>query len=150
MASSRPTTSTPAPASSPRTTSPWSRSLPGNTAKLLRRLAVRLPRRAGASPAALSARKRDMAILPDGAANDTPVVDIIDERLSRQSAWRRFLARPDLGAFAGVVLVFPFFGLTAGGTGMFASDGVLNWLTVTAQLMIIGTGAALLMIGGEF
>ena len=91
-----------------------------------------------------------MAILPDGAANDTPVVDIIDERLSRQSAWRRFLARPDLGAFAGVVLVFAFFGVTAGGTGMFASDGVLNWLTVTAQLMIIGTGAALLMIGGEF
>ena len=33
---------------------------------------------------------------------------------------------------------------------MFASDGILNWLTVTAQLMIIGTGAALLMIGGEF
>jgi simple sugar transport system permease protein len=91
-----------------------------------------------------------MAILPDGAANDTPVVDVIDERLSRQSAWRRFLARPDLGAFAGVVLVFAFFGVTAGGTGMFAADGVLNWLTVTAQLMIIGTGAALLMIGGEF
>jgi len=91
-----------------------------------------------------------MAAPPDVAANDTPIVDVVDERLSRRSAWRRFLARPDLGAFAGVVLVFVFFGLTAGGTGMFAADGVLNWLTVTAQLMIIGTGSALLMIGGEF
>jgi simple sugar transport system permease protein len=33
---------------------------------------------------------------------------------------------------------------------MFASDGILSWMTVTAQLMIIGVGAALLMIGGEF
>ena len=33
---------------------------------------------------------------------------------------------------------------------MFASDGVLNWLDSKRQLMIIGTGAALLMIGGEF
>ncbi len=80
----------------------------------------------------------------------TPVLDVVDERLTRQSRWRRMLSRPDLGAFAGAVLVFIFFAITAGNTGMFASDGVLNWLTVTAQLMIIGTGAALLMIGGEF
>lgn len=80
----------------------------------------------------------------------TPIVDVVDERLARQSTFRRLLSRPDLGAFAGAVLVFVFFGITAHGTGMFASDGVLNWLTVTAQLMIIGTGAALLMIGGEF
>jgi len=91
-----------------------------------------------------------MAAPQDDATNDTPIVDVVDERLSRQSPWRRFLSRPDLGAFAGTVLVFVFFGITAGNTGMFASDGVLNWLTVTAQLMIIGSGAALLMIGGEF
>jgi simple sugar transport system permease protein len=77
-------------------------------------------------------------------------VDVIDERLNRQSWLRRMMSRPDLGAFAGAVLVFVFFAFTAGGTGMFAADGVMNWLTVTAQLMIIGTGAALLMIGGEF
>ncbi|MBU2980182.1 ABC transporter permease [Lentibacter algarum] len=79
-----------------------------------------------------------------------PVIDEVDERVSRFSMSRRLLSRPDLGAFAGVVLVFLFFGITASGTGMFASDGVLTWLTVTAQLMIIGTGAALLMVGGEF
>ncbi len=91
--------------------------------------------------------------MPDSSnagADAPPVVDVIDERLTRQSRWRRMLARPDLGALAGAILVFMFFGITAGNTGMFASDGILNWLTVTAQLMIIGTGAALLMIGGEF
>jgi simple sugar transport system permease protein len=80
----------------------------------------------------------------------TPVVDVVDERLGRQSWYQRLLTRPDFGAIAGVILVLVFFVFTAGGTGMFASDGILSWMTVTAQLMIIGTGAALLMIGGEF
>ena len=73
-----------------------------------------------------------------------------DERLRRQTGLRRLMARPELGALAGTVLVFAFFGVTASGTGMFAADGVLNWTTVSAQLAIIGVGAALLMIGGEF
>ena len=73
-----------------------------------------------------------------------------DERLMRQSRLRRFLARPELGAFFGLVLVFVFFGVAARGTGMFAADGILNWSTVSGYLMIIAVGAALLMIGGEF
>ena len=73
-----------------------------------------------------------------------------DERLRRQTGLRRLMARPELGALAGTVLVFAFFGVTASGTGMFAADGILNWTTVSAQLAIIGVGAALLMIGGEF
>jgi len=73
-----------------------------------------------------------------------------DERLKRQSGWRKFFSRPEFGALAGVVLVFLFFGGTAGNSGMFGADGVLNWTTVSAQLMIIATCAALLMIGGEF
>jgi simple sugar transport system permease protein len=73
-----------------------------------------------------------------------------DERLTRQSGLRRLLARPELGAAAGAVLVFAFFGVAAHGTGMFAADGILNWTTVSAQLMIIAVGAALLMIAGEF
>jgi simple sugar transport system permease protein len=77
-------------------------------------------------------------------------VTIGDERLASQSAIRRMMARPALGAFAGVVLVFVFFGITAGDTGMFAADGMLSWATVSAQLIIVATGAALLMIGGEF
>ena len=73
-----------------------------------------------------------------------------DERLRPQSNLRRLLSRPELGAFAGAVLVFVFFGFAAHGTGMFAADGVLNWTTVSAQLMIIAVGAALLMVAGEF
>lgn len=73
-----------------------------------------------------------------------------DERLQRQSGLRRLMGRPELGALAGAILVFAFFGASAQGTGMFAPDGILNWTTVTAQLVIIGVGAALLMIGGEF
>lgn len=73
-----------------------------------------------------------------------------DERLQKQSPLRRLLSRPELGAIAGTLLVFLFFSVTARGTGMFAADGVLNWVTVTAQLTIIATGAALLMVGGEF
>jgi simple sugar transport system permease protein len=73
-----------------------------------------------------------------------------DERLRRQTGLRRLMARPELGAVAGTILVFAFFGVTASGTGMFAADGILNWTTVSAQLAIIGVGAALLMIGGEF
>jgi simple sugar transport system permease protein len=73
-----------------------------------------------------------------------------DERLKSQTRWRKFLQHPEFGALAGVVLVFIFFGITAGDSGMFAADGILNWTTVSAQLIIIACAAALLMVGGEF
>src|SRR5262245_13781782 len=73
-----------------------------------------------------------------------------DERLKSQARWRKFLQLPEFGALAGAVLVFLFFGFTAGDSGMFAADGILNWTTVSAQLMIIASCAAMLMIGGEF
>lgn len=84
------------------------------------------------------------------AALSAPPATPADERLRRQTGLRRLMARPELGALAGTVLVFAFFGVTASGTGMFAADGILNWTTVSAQLAIIGVAAALLMIGGEF
>ncbi|MGN6304804.1 MAG: ABC transporter permease, partial [Mesorhizobium sp.] len=87
-----------------------------------------------------------MAENPTVAAAGRPA----DERLQKQSGLRKLLSRPELGAIAGTVLVFLFFGATAHGTGMFAADGIMNWITVTAQLTIIATGAALLMVGGEF
>jgi len=73
-----------------------------------------------------------------------------DERMKSQNRWRKFLQHPEFGALAGVILVFVFFGITAGDSGMFAADGVLNWTTVSAQLILIACAAALLMIGGEF
>jgi simple sugar transport system permease protein len=92
-----------------------------------------------------------MAEQADAAATNAGLSKIArDERLRKQSGLGRLLSRPELGALAGTVLVFVFFAITAGGTGMFAADGILNWSTVSAQLMVIAIGAALLMIGGEF
>ncbi len=75
---------------------------------------------------------------------------VADERVQRQSALRRAFVRPELGAMAGTVLVFIYFAIVAGGTGMFAADGVMNWGVVSAQFAIIAVGACLLMIAGEF
>jgi simple sugar transport system permease protein len=88
---------------------------------------------------------------PDRAAQSERILQKArDERLKSEARWRKFLQHPEFGALAGLVLVFVFFGVTAGGTGMFGADGVLNWSTVSAQLIIIASAAALLMIGGEF
>lgn len=73
-----------------------------------------------------------------------------DERVKTTSPLRRALIRPELGGICGAVLVFTFFALTAADSGMFNSQGVLNWSTVSAQFMIIAVGACLLMIAGEF
>lgn len=73
-----------------------------------------------------------------------------DERVRRVGRVSRLLNRPELGAVSGLVLVFVFFAIVAGGSGMFAADGVMNWLTVSAQLGILAIGASLLMIAGEF
>jgi len=73
-----------------------------------------------------------------------------DERIREVGWFRRLLARPEFGALAGTVLVFAIFGVAAGGSGMFNSEGVVNWLTVAGYLGILAVGAAMLMIAGEF
>src|SRR5687767_11975336 len=60
------------------------------------------------------------------------------------------MARPELGAVGGAILVFIFFAAVAGGSGLFSAPGIINFLEVSAQLGIIAVAAALLMIGGEF
>ena len=62
----------------------------------------------------------------------------------------RLLKRPELGAVAGTVLVLVLFALTAGSSGLFSPKGVVNFMEVSAQLGIIASAAALLMIAGEF
>jgi simple sugar transport system permease protein len=74
----------------------------------------------------------------------------VDERLRRTPWIRKVMARPELGAVAGTVLVFIFFAFVAGGSGMFTVLGVINFLEVSAQLGIIAVAACMLMIGGEF
>ncbi|MFG6176398.1 ABC transporter permease [Halomonas sp. THAF12] len=73
-----------------------------------------------------------------------------DERIQKVSFWKQALSRPEFGALAGTVLVLAFFLVAASGTGMFTPAGIVNFLEVAAQLGIIATAAALLMIGGEF
>jgi len=73
-----------------------------------------------------------------------------DERL-RETHWlRRFIARPELGAVAGTLLVLLFFAVTAGSSGLFSAKGIVNFLEVSAQLGILAVAVTLLMIAGEF
>ena len=44
-----------------------------------------------------------------------------DERLKKVSNLKVLLNRPELGALGGSILVFIFFGIVAGDTGMFLS-----------------------------
>ena len=46
-----------------------------------------------------------------------------DERLRKVSKLKVLLNRPELGALGGSVLVFIFFGIIAGDTGMFSAYG---------------------------
>jgi simple sugar transport system permease protein len=62
----------------------------------------------------------------------------------------RLLRRPELGALGGTIIVFLVFALLAGDSGLFSPMGVVNFLTVSAQLGILATAVAILMIGGEF
>jgi simple sugar transport system permease protein len=73
-----------------------------------------------------------------------------DERVRAVPLLSRLLSRPELGAVAGTVLVFVFFAVTAGDSGIFSAKGTINFLEVSAQLGILAAAVALLMIAGEF
>jgi simple sugar transport system permease protein len=73
-----------------------------------------------------------------------------DERVRPVSLLGQLLSRPELGAAAGTILVFAFFAVTAGGSGLFSAKGIINFLEVSAQLGILAAPVALLMIAGEF
>ena len=75
---------------------------------------------------------------------------VADERIKEISRLRKALIRPELGGIVGTVAVFTFFLLFAFDSGMFNSQGIMNWSIVSAQFMISAVGACLLMIAGEF
>lgn len=74
----------------------------------------------------------------------------VDDRVRQVSLVRKLMARPEFGALAGTLLVFVMFAFSAGGSGMFNPEGIINWSTVAAYLGVLAVGAALLMIAGEF
>ncbi|HQX83843.1 MAG TPA: ABC transporter permease [Aestuariivirga sp.] len=77
-------------------------------------------------------------------------LEVKDERVRAVPLLGRLLSRPELGAIAGTVLIFVFFGITAGDSGLFSAKGIVNFLEVSAQLGSLAAAVALLMIAGEF
>jgi simple sugar transport system permease protein len=73
-----------------------------------------------------------------------------DERMRRDSAVKRLLRRPELGAIGGAVLVWILFAFFAGNRGFLMLSGTATYLEVGAQLGILAIAVSLLMIGGEF
>ncbi len=80
------------------------------------------------------------------------------DRLRQLSLTQRVLARPAAGALIIVVFVWLVFaaisiaarGLTSGLPPFLSLAGILNYLDVAAQVGILATAVALLMIAGEF
>jgi simple sugar transport system permease protein len=73
---------------------------------------------------------------------------VADERVANLGVVDRLVARPEVGALLGAVLVFVFFSLV---TEQFLSmGGVATWLDDASTLGIMAVAVALLMIGGEF
>ena len=75
------------------------------------------------------------------------------DRLRRLSLTQRILARPAAGALIIVVFVWVVFAaisVAKGNLAFIAPSGTLNYLDVAAQVGIVGTAVALLMIAGEF
>ena len=75
-----------------------------------------------------------------------------DERVAQVGGLRKLLARPELGAIGGAILVFAFFTIvTWSNNRVFISPrGIASYMEVSAQLGILAVAVALLMIGGEF
>ncbi|MGE0004644.1 MAG: ABC transporter permease [Parvibaculaceae bacterium] len=92
-----------------------------------------------------------MSALPDSnKLSIRPKGGRFDERIRSIPLLSRLVQRPELGAAAGTFLVLVFFMVTAGKSGMFGSQGILNFLEISAQLGILAVAVSILMIGGEF
>jgi simple sugar transport system permease protein len=74
----------------------------------------------------------------------------VDERVRRVGIINVLLARPEIGAIIGAILVWIVFALWAGGSGFLSLNGTATYLEVAAQVGIVASAVALLMIAGEF
>lgn len=73
-----------------------------------------------------------------------------DERVRRVGLTGVLLTRPEIGAVIGAILVWIIFAVWAGGRGFTTVAGTATYLEVAAQVGIVGSAVALLMIAGEF
>jgi simple sugar transport system permease protein len=60
------------------------------------------------------------------------------------------MRRPELGALSGVILIYLFFYIKAGDSGMYSLKGLVDIFKLSADIGILAVAAALLMIAGEF
>ena len=72
------------------------------------------------------------------------------ERIRKTPLLGQALRRPELGALSGVVLIYAVFFAVARSSGMFSVEGIINILSVSAEIGIIAAATTLLMIAGEF
>lgn len=73
-----------------------------------------------------------------------------DERVRSVGALRRLLSRPELGAMAGLVVVWLFFAIVAFENNFVSFATTASILNRAAPLGILAVAVALLMIAGEF
>ena len=71
------------------------------------------------------------------------------DRLQKENWFQRTLRRPEIGAFIVMMIIIVALAIASNGKA-FNALGLKNNIAIIAQLGIIATGAALLMIAGEF
>src|SRR5262245_42048707 len=77
-------------------------------------------------------------------------VSTVSDRLRRLPLYQRLLARPAAGAVIIAIFVWIVFAILAGSSGFLTLAGTMSYLDVAAQVGVLGTSVALLMIAGEF
>jgi simple sugar transport system permease protein len=73
-----------------------------------------------------------------------------DERVARTSWLIGLLRRPEAGAAGGLLAAVLIFAALPGAGALYSLQGSMTFLTLSAELGIIATAAALLIIAGEF
>jgi simple sugar transport system permease protein len=73
-----------------------------------------------------------------------------DERLAAANWFTKLLRRPEAGAAGGLVATIVIFALLPGAANLYSLQGAMTFLTLSAELGIIATATALLIIAGEF
>ena len=71
------------------------------------------------------------------------------DRLQEETWFQRMIRRPEIGAFVVMIVIIVALAIASNGKA-FNALGLKNNIAIIAQLGIIATGAALLMIAGEF
>ena len=71
------------------------------------------------------------------------------DRLQQENWFQRIVRRPEIGAFIVMLIIIVALAMASNGKA-FNALGLKNNIAIISQLGIIATGAALLMIAGEF